>query len=347
MRVLAGSVSWRGRLDLSGVSSLRPVRTGKKRQLCPEITYVIRRTFTKQVRFELDPAKKNRTISALKEAIPDLSPRLQLVAKYILDHPSDFGLDPIRETARKAGVSTYSLVRLAEHLGFSSYDTLREPFRQALVDTAPQQPQPSWLESLGEKGEIGATQADAVQNSIAIVNRSLEHQNPAQMARVVDLLLSARNVYVTAVRASYALAYYLHYVGRMALPTLQLIPRHMNSAIDELHNADGQDVLIAITFDPYSRETIEACTFARKRGMKLILLADSEVISPEFQADEVLLVSVISPHHFACYAGATAVIETLVSHLVQQGGPEAMERINSYEALRNNTQAYVRPPKKH
>ena len=295
----------------------------------------------------MDPSKKNRTISALKEKIPDLSPRLQVVAKYILDHPSDFGLDPIRKTARKSGVSTYTLVRLAEHLGFSSYDSLREPFRMALVDTASPAPQPGWLESLGEKGEIGETQSEAVQNSLAIVSRSLEHQNPGQMARIVEMLLGARTVYITAVRASYGLAYYLHYVGRMALPSMQLIPRHMNSAIDELHNATKEDVLIAITFDPYSRETVEACAFARARGAKLILLSDSEVISSAFQPDEVMLVTVLSPHHFACYSGATAVIEALVSHLVKQGGPDAMARINSYETLRSNTNAYSTAPKKH
>ena len=279
--------------------------------------------------------------------MPELSPRLQLVAKYILDHPSDFGLDPIRKTAHKSGVSTYTLVRLAAHLGFPSYDSLREPFRMALVDTASPAPQPGWLESLSEKGAIGKTQAEAAQNSLAIVSRSLEHQNPGQIARIVEMLLEARTVYITAVRASYGLAYYLHYMGRMALPSMQLIPRHMSSAIDELHNASKEDVLIAITFDPYSRETVEACAFARERGAKLILLSDSEVISSAFQADEVMLVTVLSPHHFACYSGATAVIEALVSHLAKQIGPDAIARIKSYETLRNKTNAYSTAPKKH
>ncbi|NBR41237.1 MAG: MurR/RpiR family transcriptional regulator, partial [Alphaproteobacteria bacterium] len=70
----------------------------------------------------MDPTLKNRTLTSLKEKMPMLSPRLRIVAKYIVDHPSDFGLDSIRETARKSGVSTYSLVRAANSLGFESYD---------------------------------------------------------------------------------------------------------------------------------------------------------------------------------------------------------------------------------
>ena len=102
-------------------------------------------------------------------------------------------------------------------------------------------------------------QADASLNTMAIVERSLERQTPEQMARVAQMLLEAGNVYLTAVRASYAMAYYFHYVGRMALPSLQLIPRHMNSAIDELNYASDRDVMIAVSFTPYSRETVEAC----------------------------------------------------------------------------------------
>ncbi|MAO26477.1 MurR/RpiR family transcriptional regulator [Roseovarius sp.] len=295
----------------------------------------------------MDPAQKTRTISALKEALPDLSPRLRIVAKYIVDHPSDFGLDPIRETARKCGVSTYTLVRMARRMGFGGYEELREPFRQSLVLSDVQVDRPDWIGELHDSGPLGRVQANAALNSMAIVQRSLHQQSPAQMERVAAMLLEARHVYLTAVRASYALAYYFHYVGRMALPSLQLIPRHMNSAIDELNDASDQDVMIAITFTPYSRETIEACKFARAKGVKLIMLSDSDVISPEFSADETLIASVLSTHHFGCYSGASAIIETLLALLVEQGGRDAVRRIKSYEDLRINNNAYWIAQKKH
>lgn len=83
----------------------------------------------------MDPTIRNKTITRLKEEIPELSPRLQVAAKYIVDHPADFGLDSIRDTARKADVSTYTLVRISERLGFDSYEDMRDPFRVALGRT--------------------------------------------------------------------------------------------------------------------------------------------------------------------------------------------------------------------
>lgn len=288
----------------------------------------------------MDPTSKAKTISRLKGEISDLSPRLKPVAKYIVDHPADFGLDPIRETARKSGVSTYTLVRMAEHLGFDSFEGLRERFRHALVSMSHIAEVPDWIEALSAGSPTGAAQADAAVNSLGIVQRSLERPSAEQMERVAGMLLGARNSYLTIVRASYGLAYYFHYVGRMALPSLQLIPRHMNSAIDELNDADENNVLIAITFTPYSKETIEACKFAQKRGVRLIILSDSDVIFSEFTPEETLLVSVVSTHHFGCFAGAVAVLETLIAVLVKMGGQDATLRIKTYEDLRLSYNAY-------
>ncbi len=288
----------------------------------------------------MDPTLKTKTIDALKREAGQMAPRLKLVAKYIVDHPLDFGLDSIRETARKCGVSTYTLVRLAEQMGFSGYEEMREPFRHALVSSTHMAERPAWIDSMRGAGPLGRVQADASLNSMAIVQRSLERLSPEHMERAVSLMLSANNVYVTAVRSTYALAYYLHYVGRMALPSMQLIPRHMNSAIDDLSDADERDVLVALTFTPYSREIIEACKFAQRRGTKIILVSDFDVISSEFEPEVALIASVISTHHFGCYAGAMAVLDAVLAGLVEMGGKSARERIARYESLRRKNNAY-------
>jgi len=295
----------------------------------------------------MDPTLKISVTALLKDAMPTLPRGLRKAAKYVIDHPLDFGLDPIRKTATKAEVSTHTLIRMAEWLGFERYDELRAPFRHALVASAGVGERRGWVDALRGKGDLGTVQANAVENELSIVHRSLERQSLAQMERVVAMLVDAPTVYLTAVRASHALAFYLHYVGRMALPSLQLIPRHMTSAIDDLHTANAGDVMIAITFTPYSRETIEACAFARRKGMKLILISDSEIVSPKFSADETLIASVVSTHHFGCYAGAMALIETLIAMLVAHGSTDAQTRIASYETMRKDSLAYwVAKPKR-
>lgn len=295
----------------------------------------------------MDPTLRIRLITALKDEISHLTPQMRTAAKYVIDHPSAFGLDSIRETARKAHVSTYTLVNIAKHMGYSGFNEFRAPFRHALISGASADPDPVWIGDNHDSGALGAVYANAARNGLNTVSRSLEYQDMARMEAVTDMLISARTVYLTAIRSSYAAAYYLHYVGRMALPSMLLIPRHHNSAIDDLNDAGPGDVLIAITVTPYSRETIEACKFASEKGVKLLLITDSEVVSPDLQPEHTLVTSVLSTHHFGCFSGMVAVIELLIALLMHRGGAPAQARIKTYETLRNENNAYWVPSKKH
>lgn len=295
----------------------------------------------------MDPTLKIKTDAALKEAIPQFSPQMKTAAKYVVDHPAAFGLDSIRETARKAQVSTYTLVNMAKCLGFPSFEALRQPYRHALVTSANAGPDIEWLNDIRGQSECGPVYADAAKNALSIVTHSLKRQELAALEQAADMLVSANTVYLTAVRSSYAVAYYLHYVGRMAVPSMQLIPRHRNSAIDDLNDAREGDVLIAITVTPYSRETIEACTFAKKKGVKLLLITDSEVVSPDLAPEHTLVASVLSTHNFGCFSGMMALVELLMAFLMQRGGEAARERIKSYEKLRIENNAYWVAQKKH
>lgn len=295
----------------------------------------------------MDPTLRTRTLAALKDGIRAFSPQMRSAAKYVVDHPADFGLDSIRETARKAKVSTYTFVNMAKSLGFASFEEFRQPFRHALVSGAPAGAEMTWTEDDFGKSEFGAVFAEASKNTVAIVTNSLQRQQTEQLEDIADMLVGADNVYLTAVRSSYAVAYYLHYVGRMALPTLQLIPRHQNSAIDDLNDVGPGDVLVAITVTPYSRETIEACTFAKARGAKLLLITDSEIVVPDLNPEHTLVASVLSTHQFGCFSGMMAVVELLMAILMKRGGEAARTRIASYEKLRLENNAYWGKQKKH
>lgn len=291
-------------------------------------------------RIVMDPTLRPRIIACLKDRIGTFAPQMAVAAKYVIDHPADFGLDPVRETARKAKVSTYTLVKMSKNLGFDTYEEFRAPFRSALTANSPMSANPTWLDDIRHESPTGAVFADAAENAVSVVQKSLQDQSCSELAVIADALLAAGTVYVTGVRASYAMAYYLHYVGRMALPGMELVPRNMGSAIDDLNDAVPGDVLVAITVTPYSRETLEACAFAKSKGLKLIIISDSEVISPDLDPDHSLVASVLSTHHFACYAGMTAVIETLIALLVDRGAGDARVRIASYDTLRRSSNAY-------
>lgn len=294
---------------------------------------------------DMDSTTKTYLLNRLRSEIDAMPSALQRAAKYIIDYPGDFGLDPIRTSAEKIGVSANSLVRLAQHLGLDSFDELRGPFRQTLVTDHIIDPNDNWIEAMAARGGYAETQARAARNEINVLTRSLKLLTPKKAEAVISLLKGARNSYITATRSSYALAYFFHYVGRMSLPGLQLIPRHMGNPLDELMTMGAQDVLLAITFPPYSAETIDALKFANQRKAKVILLTDSEVVAPKIVVDELLQVAAYSTHHFGCYVGALAVLDCLLAHLHEQGDADAAARIAAYQEMREGFGAYWKAPK--
>ncbi len=293
----------------------------------------------------MDQNRKSRLIARLKADIETMPPRLKSVAKHIIDHPGEFGMDPIRVSADKIGVSPNSLVRLAQRMGFDGFEPFRDPFRQALMTDREEKLGEDWLGRLEGGDDLARNQALVARNEINIVSRSLRLMTQDRIAAALKHMTTARTCYVTATRASYALAYYFHYAGRMALPSLQLIPRHVGSAVDELITADERDCLIGITFSPYSADTIQSLRYAKERGARLILISDSEVIAPRVDPDVVFPVTTQSQHYFGCYGGAMAVIECLIGHLVSAGGEEAQRRIARYEATREDSGAYWTAPR--
>ncbi|TMV08863.1 MurR/RpiR family transcriptional regulator [Ruegeria sediminis] len=292
------------------------------------------------------PPTPAQILARLRAEIDTLPPQLQAAAKHVIDHPGDFGIDPVRVTAARIGVSTNALVRLAERLGFDGFDAFREPFRAALVTESEDRLGSDWLDRMAQGDAFAGKQSALARNEINIVARSLRLMAPERVQAAVGHVTGAKRCFVTATRASYALAYYFHYVGRMALPGLQLVPRHMGSALDDLLDADGNDCLLAITFAPYSAETIRSLRFARDRGARIVLISDSEVIAPRIEPDVVLPVSTQSLHHFGCFAGAMVVLDCLLGHLVAAGGDAARQRIADYEAMREDTAAYWKAPRK-
>ncbi len=291
--------------------------------------------------------KKSRIIDRLQAEFGRLPSKLQLVAKHIVDHPADFGLDPIRTTAEKAGVSTNTLVRMAEQLGFESYEELRSPFRSALLTTSESIDDVSWLDAMSQQGEAGKRLGDASRNTLSIVHRTLHEQDPEYLSNMVTAMFAARHIYVTGYRGCFGLAHYFYYVARMVLPNMVLIPAHTGSPMDELVAANSDDILFAVTFSPYSREIISACQYAEEKEVPLFLLTDSPMIAPKLNAAKLLVASTLTTHHFECHAGAMALLEALLAMIVQEGGQQAEARISAYEDILHRYEAYrkVQPRK--
>ena len=61
-----------------------------------------------------------------------LSGRLQQIAEFVLDHPTDVALGTVAEVAQRSGVPPSAIVRFAHALGFGGFTEMQQVFRSRL-----------------------------------------------------------------------------------------------------------------------------------------------------------------------------------------------------------------------
>ena len=77
---------------------------------------------------------------SLSRLYPGLSPQLQRIATFALEHPQDMALDTVATLARGAGVQPSALVRFAQALGYDGFSELQRVFRGRLVERSNHSP---------------------------------------------------------------------------------------------------------------------------------------------------------------------------------------------------------------
>lgn len=288
------------------------------------------------------PRSAKEVTEALAKLFPELPPALQAAARFIIDNPREVGVKSMRAIAGKASVHPNAFVRLARQIGFEGYDDLRERFRDFLVsnDLGGFGDRARWLQDMAAEGGSSAIVSEMAEALADNLERGFVKQDIRTLESVCDAILGARQVYVLGMGSAYSLAHQFWYVSRMALGHLSPVPRHGSQPIDDVALIGKEDLLLALTFQPYRSETMDAVRLARRRGAKVIGITDSMTSPLAREADQALICPTSTPQFFESHAAVTGLLETLIALLVSRAGKEAQGRIEAFHRERMDAGIY-------
>ncbi|NDJ58101.1 MurR/RpiR family transcriptional regulator [Enterobacteriaceae bacterium 4M9] len=271
-----------------------------------------------------------------------LTPELQRAAAFTLEHANEVVVMSMRSFSTLASVKPATLLRLAQRLGYSGWVELKNDFIDELGLSA---------EGYAAKAEklvrdksptlseqMLAAQADNLARS--------QQDNAATLEQAVEVMESAAHVYVCGFRASFPIAWSLYYVWRLFKHRVSLIDGFAGN--DEMFTRDftAQDVLVIVGFAPYSRETLQVLSAARRAGMRIVALSDSPLAPLAQEADVTLFFATDSPSFFPSVVAGIGLSERLLALLVARHGPQAVARIEGAERYLIQSGVYVMPGKK-
>ncbi|MET4517303.1 MurR/RpiR family transcriptional regulator [Bradyrhizobium sp. I1.7.5] len=213
-----------------------------------------------------------------------LSGRLQQIAEFVLDHPTDVALGTVAEVAQRSGVPPSAIVRFAHAFGFGGFTEMQQVFRSRLVAGVA----PSYKARLArmkseEKSVLGRQPAAVLSRFVSEAQSSLVTLSQSVHARELDaataILAKARDIYLLGLGGSFPVATHLAYVLRKLGRRVVLLDGTGGSIHEQSHAATTEDALVAISFRNYYPDTARLFPELVARGVPTISITDS-LLSP-------------------------------------------------------------------
>lgn len=271
------------------------------------------------------------------EHFDQMSEQLQRAARHILEHSQEVALVSMRELARNAGVQPSTMTRLAKFLGFSGYEEFRaqhaDVIRINADGFAARAMQRDESTSNGEGLAIRMLQSVSVQ-----ITRLCEPDALSRLEKLADRLSSARRIYVLGLRSCHSVAWHFHYVMTLLGEKTVHLDGPAGTGGDALIRATPDDVLLAVSINPYSRDTLEVAEAALEKGMGVVAITDSEVSPLATIAELSVLFPTESHTFFHTLTPALAISEVLCGLLASHDRKAALEelkRVDSYLSSMN------------
>lgn len=209
----------------------------------------------------------------LVEITDGLPKRLRQCADYVALNIDIIAVSTVADLSKAAGVQPSAFMRFCQLMGFSGYSQMQRIFRDSHAQRWPDYA--TRLENLRADGEESpsALLAEFVDAGRASLENLASTIVPETLEQAVETIAKAPMIHIIGLNRAFPVATYLAYTfEKMEVPAM-LHGKFGN--LDHRHAILPNDVLIAITFAPYTQETLDLSDFARAQGCKLVAITDA------------------------------------------------------------------------
>ncbi|MDA5557660.1 MurR/RpiR family transcriptional regulator [Shimia sp. MMG029] len=213
----------------------------------------------------------------LRDVSENLPKRMRQCAEYLAEHSDRIAFCTVAELATAAQVQPSAMMRFCQIMGFRGYSEMQKLFKESVSAGFPDYE--SRLTALRESGAgspsaLLAEFVDAGRMSLENLTNSVD---PRSLDTAVAQLSKANMIHVVGLRRAYPVASYLVYAFEK-----MLIPAMLHDGTGNLsqrHSVRKGDALIAITFAPYSEDTVALASHCAGQDIPVVAITDT-LISP-------------------------------------------------------------------
>lgn len=209
----------------------------------------------------------------LVEISDGLPKRLLQCADFIGLNTDRIAVSTVAELSAAAGVQPSAFMRFCQLMGFSGFSDMQRMFRDTYRMRWPDYT--TRLENLRATGSDSpsALLAEFVEAGRASLSNLAASLDATMLDRAVEALVQAPTIHVIGLRRAFPIASYLTYAfEKMEIPAM------LHDGVGNFnmrHALRPGDALIAITFAPYTQDTIDMARYASENGHEVVALTDA------------------------------------------------------------------------
>ncbi|MEP3332636.1 MurR/RpiR family transcriptional regulator [Sedimentitalea sp.] len=275
----------------------------------------------------------------LQAAFDSLTRAEKQLADSLLQSYPVSGLSSITQVAQNAEVSTPTVVRMVQKLGFSGFPAFQAALRDELEAkiSDPISKRNIWAEKAPEAHILNRF-TDAV---IGNIRQTLTQIDPEMFERCCRMLAdSERSVYVVGGRITRSLAehFFLHMqVLRANVTHIQSIS---NAWPHYLLDVKAGDVVVIFDVRRYENSTLKLAEMARERGAVIVLFTDQWRSPVHDLADCSFCGRIVVPSAWDSSVTLLLMLETVIADVQERTWATTRDRMEALEEMFDRTRFF-------
>ena len=270
----------------------------------------------------------------LLEKLPQYSKNQKKLADYILENLQTALLLSVNDLAEKSGVSTATVVRFTQLLGFQGFLDFKNHFMAALREHL--SPIEKFKETISKKAEYQDTPNKVANQVIANIQHTLQLNKLDDFKHIVTHMVDAENIFCIGLGISRYLAETLAYMLKLYLKKAYALSGDTLSFAEQVILLRPRDLVIAFSFPPYSRQTVDAAQLANELRIPVVSITDKKT-APIVQYSSHTLVAKTDNILFTNSLGGISVLmNALVTELALTEESRVMEGLQKVDKYVND-----------
>lgn len=275
----------------------------------------------------------------MKSVFDTLTRAERQLTDTILENYPMSGLGSITRLAESAGVSTPTVARMVQKLGYSGFPDFQEALRGELEArfSDPIAKHENWTQTAPQGHIINRFADVATQN----IRQTLAHIDPEQFDRVTGLLADERhNVFIAGGRITHALSDYFHMHMQVMRKGVVHIRSTSNAWPHSLLDVGADDVVVIYDIRRYENSTLKLAEMASRRGATIVLITDQWQSPIREHAQYTFSCRIEAPSAWDSTITLMLLTETLIAAIQEASWERTKLRMNELEDMFDHTRIF-------